>query len=208
MDIKGLGFSKEEIREITISTLILAFIFYYPGFSAFFSELGIVGFLKYMFFFIILGLAFIPHELAHKFMAMKYGCFAQYQMWMGGLKFALLMVFMTNGSFAFAAPGAVVIYTSFRDHLGVRHVTITKKQNAYISMAGPLTNFAMAALMIPFMAISGISSLAGSIYYVNVFLGLFNMIPFGPLDGTKVFAWDKVYWGAIIALGLMMMFVL
>ena len=208
MDIKGLGFSKEEIREITISTLILAFIFYYPGFSAFFSELGIVGFLKYMFFFIILGLAFIPHELAHKFMAMKYGCFAQYQMWMGGLKFALLMVFMTNGSFAFAAPGAVVIYTSFRDHLGVRHVTITKKQNAYISMAGPLTNFAMAALMIPFMAIPGISSLAGSIYYVNVFLGLFNMIPFGPLDGTKVFVWDKVYWGAIIALGLMMMFVL
>ena len=205
MNLKNLNFSKQEVKEIIISTAALAFIFYYPGLGRFFSQIGSVGLINYIFYFIIIGLAFIPHELAHKYMAIKYGCFAQYQMWVGGLKFALLLALMTNGGFTFAAPGAVVIYTSFRDHLGVRQIMITKKQNAYISMAGPLMNYAIALMMIPFI---GVSSLAGSVFYVNVFLGLFNMIPFGPLDGSKVYRWDKQYWGAIVGAGVLMMFVL
>ncbi|MFH1240586.1 MAG: site-2 protease family protein [Candidatus Diapherotrites archaeon] len=33
--------------------------------------------------------------------------------------------------------------------------------------------------------------------YINMFLGLFNMIPFPPLDGSKIFRWNPIIWAAV-----------
>ena len=39
---------------------------------------------------------------------------------------------------------------------------------------------------------------------VNAFLGLFNMIPFGPLDGLKVKGWSEEYfWLTISIFGIL-----
>ncbi|MFO7773178.1 MAG: DUF951 family protein [Dehalococcoidia bacterium] len=35
--------------------------------------------------------------------------------------------------------------------------------------------------------------------YVNTWLALFNLIPFGPLDGAKIFRWNKGIWLAAAA---------
>ncbi|TLZ55689.1 MAG: hypothetical protein E6K17_05280, partial [Methanobacteriota archaeon] len=38
--------------------------------------------------------------------------------------------------------------------------------------------------------------------YINAFLGVFNMLPIPPLDGSKVFRWNVAIWAvAIVGMG-------
>jgi len=63
-----------------------------------------------------------------------------------------------------------------------------------VSLAGPLTNFALAfvcVLALKLLSGSGMNLAALAFYYgfsLNVGFGVFNLFPFPPLDGSKVFA--------------------
>jgi len=187
------GFETQEIKEILISTIALGFIFAYPN-----IDLMIIA--LYIF---VLGISFVPHELAHKFMAMKYGAYARYEMWKQGLAFALLLAVITGGGFVFAAPGAVVIYTQFMSKRGYHEIYITEKKNAYISLVGPGMNVLVALLFFlasPLVSGEFLGLIVAMVIHVNLFLALFNMIPMHPLDGSKIFAWDKKVWLAMFAL--------
>ncbi len=200
MDWAKLGFTEKELKEISISTLALAFIFFYPGYSMLWS-IGPSLVAQYLMYVFIVFFAFIPHELAHKFVSMRYGCVSVYQMWPRGLKFAMLLAIITNGTFVIAAPGAVMIYTSYRSMFGIHQVHITPKQNAYISLAGPVTNIIVAMLAIPLIPVF---PLALGVAYVCSFLAFFNMLPIPPLDGSKVFAWNKSVWLAVTMVAYLM----
>ena len=137
---------------------------------------------------IVVGTGFIFHELAHRQVAKHFGAHAEYRAWQIGLIFALASSFL---GFIFAAPGAVYIYGN-----------INIKQNGIISVAGPLTNIVIA-LGFFILAAANINSWTNSLGHlgaqINLLLALFNMIPFRPLDGSKVFAWKPVVWGATVA---------
>ena len=136
---------------------------------------------------------FLLHELAHKWMAQQYGCWAEYRGNKNGLYFALAM---SAFGFLLAAPGAVMV--SGR---------ITDRQNGIIAAVGPLTNIAIAIVALPiyiFTAgldwpISLLGELARFIIVINLILGGFNMIPVQPLDGSKVMMWSKPAYLGIIA---------
>ena len=106
--------------------------------------------------------------------------------------FALFLAIVTGGGFVFAAPGAVVIYTAFRDGHGVRQISLTAKQNAFISAAGPATNIMIALLFLP---IATGNDFFGAIVRINGFLALFNLLPFPPLDGSKIIWYNFLLWG-------------
>lgn len=141
---------------------------------------------------VTVGPGFVFHELSHKFVAQRYGYWAEFRMWPMGLVLALVTSLI---GFIFAAPGATYI----------SGMNISRDENGKISVAGPLTNVAIAALFTPFLLYnsSSLLSLVGYIgVRINVFLALFNLLPIGPLDGAKVFRWNKLVWGALfIALG-------
>ncbi len=139
---------------------------------------------------IAVGTGFILHELAHKYTAMRYGAHAEFRLWNFGLMLALftgILALFTNFRFLFAAPGAVYIYGS----------NISRKQNGIISLAGPLTNMLIAAVFF-LLYVFFPFGLMGTIFrygiFINIFLGLFNMLPIFPLDGSKVMAWDIRIW--------------
>ena len=136
---------------------------------------------------------FLLHELAHKWMAQQYGCWAEYRGNKNGLYFALAM---SAFGFLLAAPGAVMV--SGR---------ITDRQNGIIAAVGPLTNIAIAIIALPIYIFTAgldwpitlLGELARFIVVINLILGGFNMIPIQPLDGSKVMMWSKSAYLGIVA---------
>lgn len=181
----------KELRDIVISALVLAFIFVYQGFDnlALTVTLLPIGLL-------FVSTSFILHELGHRALARKYNFHAEYVMWPQGLLFALLLAIATNGAFAFAAPGAVMIMP--RADLWGRVRQMSKKTYGVISAVGPLINIVLAtAFIAAAFLLSTPELLFGA--SINAWLAVFNLLPFGPLDGTKVFFWDKRAWLALLA---------
>ena len=152
---------------------------------------------------IVIGTGFLGHELAHKFTAQRYGCWAEFKLWTVGAIMALLFAAISQGYLIFAAPGAVYI-ASRSSYFGE---TIDKKANGIISLVGPLVNVAGAAIFGSTLALSAIlgygNLIIGTFRFlqvgvqINLLLGAFNMIPFFILDGQKVFSWDRRVWAAV-----------
>lgn len=144
------------------------------------------------------GIGFVLHELAHRLVARSYGAEAHF---VAENTWLLVSVAVAFTGWFFAAPGAVW-------HTGVR----TKQQSGIIALAGPATNLALALLFLLAMPLAGWQgfwiALVSIGYHINAWLGLFNMIPFGPIDGKKVLDWNPVVFGVTAAIAAVMVFVL
>lgn len=182
-----------ELKDITISTLVLALAFskFIPGFP--------VNIVISLF---IVSFVFVLHELGHRTVARFYGCFAEYKLWGFGLMLALLTAILPGG-FIFAAPGAVYISPIIKKRFAFTVAKLTKKEFGIIGLSGPLVNiiigFSFLGLSFIFPALAWLFLITANISF---FLALFNLIPFPPLDGQKIFSWNKIIWGitAIAAL--------
>lgn len=195
--------SEEEKRNISIAILALTAALTMAMFGGvrtlmvtLSEEPAVVGYIALVAF-VSTTTGFFLHEMAHKFVAQRYGCWAEFRYSQQGLFIALILSAIAG--FLFAAPGAV--YIAGR---------IDQRQNGIISIAGPLTNVAVAVVAIPLMMVTG-GIIAWGFYTViffNSFLAIFNMIPVMPLDGAKVWRWDPmVYIVSIIGMGALMYFV-
>ena len=188
-------FSITELKQLTVSVAVITLIFarIFGAFEAIADKdyIDAVAIFLGSFFATLTG--FVFHELAHKFTAQRYGLWAEFRYDLNMLMFAMVLALVMG--FAFIAPGAVMISGYY----------ITREQNGKISVNGPLTNFMVASLALCFIMI-GVSGIIGTVlyyvFYINVFLGLFNLLPFGPLDGKKVFEWNKELWASCILLGI------
>jgi Zn-dependent protease len=147
------------------------------------------------------GIGFILHEMAHKYAALHFGYWAEFHKDNSMLLIAVVVASLVG--FVFAAPGATVIYTSPYEGRG-----LTREENGKISAAGPAMNL---LLCIPFAALyvlgGGLTATGGDIIaqvglagiQINAMIAAFNMIPFGILDGRKVWAWSMPVFTVLIA---------
>jgi Zn-dependent protease len=188
----------QELKDLSISAVVLAIAFgiaFSGGLRAFldFRRLGIYILMSL----VAVSLGFILHELGHRYMARRFGFFAEYRMWRVGLLIALAGSLF---GFIFAAPGAVNIYPR---PAGYNTAMTTGDKMGIISITGPAMNFILAIifLVIYFIFPHLLFSLGARI---NTWLAVFNLLPFGPLDGMKIFKWSRKVWFSAFIIGIVL----
>ena len=170
--------------------LLIAWLAISLAFTLIFIRGG-VDIIGLIFFFVLslltVGVAFVLHELAHKFAAMRYGYWAEFQKDNQMLLVAVVMAALAG--IVFAAPGATYIYGN-----------VNRTENGLISAAGPITNLILcipfAVLMLFGGGLIGIVGLVG--LRVNAMIATFNMLPISVLDGRKVLAWNPAAFAALM----------
>lgn len=187
-----MRFSPVEIKDLFRAWILisLAFAIARHGFSL--SPLFIIPVAISAF---TVGIGFLLHELAHKAVAQKYHCWAEFRAFDTMLWLAVLFSFF---GFIFAAPGAVMI----------RGLVSTRK-HGHIALAGPVMNlvlglgFGVLSLTadIPFIQMVGQEGM-----FINFWLGLFNLLPILMLDGSKVLAWNKIVYGLALGTSIVLVF--
>ena len=183
----------KEIRDLAVAAVVLSAVFAFEGFNP-----GTISRLPEATLGVTLG--FLLHELSHRFFARRYKCHAEFHLWRTGLILAVLFALVSNGAFVFAAPGAVVIYEAMDVWGNVK--PLGKKRYGIVSIAGPVTNVILAGIFFAANKVYPSSILAPAFTFaltVNIWIAIFNMLPVPPLDGSKVFAWDKKIWAAFFA---------
>ncbi|HXQ92178.1 MAG TPA: AN1-type zinc finger domain-containing protein [Nitrososphaerales archaeon] len=190
-------FSKTEEKHILASSFVMVLVgisidlllpnsllLHGPS-SAAYLLLAVPGFL----------ISFLGHELSHKFLARRHGLWAEFRANLYGL---MLTAVSAVFPFKFLAPGQVNIQgNGSKEVLGA------------IGLIGPGFNIALGSLLFVLSRFSGVffGTILLELASFNGWLAVVNMIPFGSLDGTRVFAWDKTRWmialaGSIVVVGL------
>jgi Zn-dependent protease len=187
-----MNFSSKELRDLIKAWLAItiAFTIASTGF-----RLGTQMLSSFLVFAFTVGLGFIVHELAHRTLARRYRCHAEFRSFDKMLVVAILMSFF---GFVFAAPGAVLI----SGH-------VTRSQRGKISASGPASNLLLALLflVIAFTTSGVLKAIAIVGLNINTMLGFFNLLPFAGFDGSKVLSWNKAVYIALISIAGILMLV-
>jgi len=186
---KIFWFSKTELKHLTLGTLLV---------------MGVgLSFIPYVEPTILVSLAiaftlsFLLHELAHKFSAQRFGLWAEFRLTMQGALITLLSMLLPF--FKIISPGAVMIVGP-----------ATKETSGKTALSGPLTNILISVICVlivitlqnPFFW-----TIAVFVAWINAFIAFFNLIPFGIMDGLKVFLWNRIVWIIIFVASVALMIV-
>ena len=187
---RTIRFSQIEIVHLLIAWVVVSFAFaiMYSGGNLmdqiFLDKLWISA--------ATVGLGFLLHELAHKYVAQQYGKWAEFRADFFMLFLAVVMSFI---GVIFAAPGAVYIMGQ-----------VSKEQNGKISIAGPLTNFGLAIIfLVLFLVLPQYKQACAYGLIINSWLCIFNMIPVWNFDGKKILDWNKTYYSILLIGGILLM---
>lgn len=157
--------------------------------------------LQRLFIYIIIVLSAVFHEYAHAFIAYRLGDNTAKDMGrltlnpfkhldpIGTVFLPLLLLWQVGVFIGWAKP---VPYNPY-------NLTDQKRGSLKVALAGPATNLLIALILgigirfypmiAPAMDGSGTPffDFLKVVIYINIFLGLFNLIPLPPLDGSKIF---------------------
>ncbi len=139
---------------------------------------------------VAVSLSFILHEYMHKLVAQRFGAIAAFRKWNSGI---VITIASSLFGFLIGLPGATMIYTD----------RFTVREEGYVSLAGPLTNFVVFLVFFGIALLGGqyvaggyVKDIISVTMFISVWLAFFNMLPIYPLDGSKVLRWNKGVYAA------------
>ncbi|MDB9787177.1 site-2 protease family protein [Bacteriovoracaceae bacterium] len=145
-------------------------------------------------------LAIVLHEVAHAYVAYRFGDSTakdegritlnpiSHLDLVGSVIFPLILIFANLGVYGWAKP-VPINQRNFKEY---------KKSVFWVSFAGPLANFFVMIVCAFFYAVVKGGAFAGMYFsqplsdmllqavQINVVIGTFNLLPFPPLDGSKM----------------------
>jgi Zn-dependent protease len=171
--------SPKELKHIGIAAVLVIGI----GFSMAFYQFN-WSWIVMSAFALVMTASFLVHEIAHKVWAQKAGMWAEFRLTPLGAVLTLVSVFLP---FKMIAPGAMMIGGN----------APTAKEMVKISIAGVITNMVFATVFLglafglPFNDYTWMLIFSA---YINAFMAIFNLIPFGVFDGYKIFMLNRTVW--------------
>ena len=177
-------FSQREIKHLIVGALLVTGVGLSYGLGAIWDSTAILVFSALA---ALLTVSFFTHEIAHKVIAQKQGYWAEFRLTTWGTIITVLTLFLP---FKLISPGAVMISGPAK-----------LEEIGKISIAGPATNIALSTV---FLGAAFIPSSYAWIFdvgaFLNAYIAVFNLIPFGILDGFKIYSWNRKVWAATFAL--------
>jgi len=174
-----IAFSQKEVKHIGVAAALVIGI----GFSMALYSFS-WGWIVMAAFAVVMTVSFLVHEIAHKVMAQQAGMWAEFRLTTWGAVLTLVSVFLP---FKMIAPGAMMIGGQ----------SPSAKDMVKISVAGVITNMIFAGTFLGLAFGLPISEYSGMLFfsaYINSFMALFNLVPFGVLDGYKIFLLNRIVW--------------
>ena len=193
--LKMPTFGHKELRHLAVGTVLVAgvgisFIPQVTGLSLFVMPELLISLVA------VLTFSFLLHEIAHKLLAQKYGLWAEFRLTFFGALLTLLSM-LPFPFFKIISPGAIMIA-----------VGAGKREAGKTALAGPCTNIVLSALFIMPILVSNATYhafLFGG--WINATIALFNLLPFGVMDGLKVYRWNKVVWALAFAASILLIMI-
>ena len=191
-------FTKKEYLPLTISILVLIFMFAFDdGGQVFVWNSWLINLVKIL---VLVIVAILFRELIVKIFARRHDATSEYQLWNikqiwfktklekgipFGIFVALIMAFLSLGKFFFTAIGIHNLTENKHARVGRKHPHLQYYEEAQIVSMGILSSLFLAVLGILFGRISGVNI---SVFVnINFYIALFNLLPFSSLDGAKIF---------------------
>ena len=198
--LKGVFWPKgKEAFHIIIAFVLMFFIGMLISNSAFLGVIlpGFEPLEQQLFPFFLASMStsgFLIHEFAHRQTGRRFKLPAKFRLLTFGLMLTaigIVLYYATNGQFPpFALPGAVVV-------IGLEK----RDQAGKCKAAGPISNLIISLVLIPIAFLTASIRLGFEYFilfiygsYFNSFLGLFNMLPVGLLDGHEILKYKKWLW--------------
>lgn len=179
-------FSPKELKHLAIGAFLVLLVGFSYGIG---SSLGQNAFLILSSLAIILTVSFFTHEIAHKITAQRCGLWSEFRLTTWGMLMTLFTMFLP---FKLISPGAVMVSGSAK-----------MSDIGKTSIAGPITNIILSAI---FLFAATIPSYYSVIFVIgaliNAYIAVFNLIPFGILDGLKIYNWNKMIWLLVFAIAV------
>jgi Zn-dependent protease len=187
---RHIYFSQKEVKHIAVAAALVIGI----GFSIGLYGNYLGGFLLkgsyyqwtlvvMSFFAVIMTASFLAHEIGHKIMGQKNGLWAEFRLTTWGSVLTLVSVFLP---FKMISPGAMMLAGQPNGDELVK-----------ISIAGPAINLIFSTTLLGIALALPSSMFVSMLFfaaYINAFMAVFNLIPFGILDGYKIFSFNRKLW--------------
>ena len=173
-------FSKEELKVILVSSLVVGFMFAFRDFSLY-NLITAIG---------IVILSLLLHISIQKIAGLHDGFGTEFKIWWMGLLIGLVITFITNGRIWWIVfPGGIVFSMLARHRLGKFRYGMNYWPMGIIAFAGPIASIVFGTVFknINLYLLNSAFPLFDRIFIFNLVFAACQMLPIPPLDGHYMF---------------------
>lgn len=188
-------FRPKELGGLAFAALVFAFILSFRewGAEAFDTSTGLQNLAVAL---IVVVLVMLVYLGAQRLVALKAGAIPEHQMVWNGILLNLAAVFLSNGAFMMYTSTSLWLKSHEYHRLGVRPTSIGLRTFAFAAVAGPLAALIFGAL---FKTILPGAPIADKVLTFSTLLAFWNLLPFPPLDGSRIFFASRLLYVFIVA---------
>jgi hypothetical protein len=186
----GFSISKDEIRQVIITSLIIAFVWSFNKFGDTPETWLLLGATNFAFGGLFAFIAIIFNQIGQRVVAVYYGYDPIYEYCMIGLMIALVITFASRGFLIFFLPGAINIRHLSASRLGEFRYYTNDWEWAKVGFMGPFMNIMLALFASPFKDIE----LVRGFMIMNILFAVFSLIPLPSNLGLYLFYPHIYFW--------------